>query len=266
MSSWAAWRTAATLSRAEQLGLLVGGLGQVLAEALLDLAEQLSSTAIGATSHLGLPAAFCSSSCAAQRLRISSWAIWRASSDRAPRRPPSRPPRPSRSRRPCRPRRGRAPTPSVSWRVGLMMNSSPMRPMRTAPTGPANGSSDGISAAEAPLMQRMSNGVHLVDGHHRRDDLGLVAVPLRPQRPDRPVGHACGQRRPVARARLALDEAAGDLARGVHALLHIHGEGEEVRPRTRRPARRPPSPAPPCRRSAPGPSRWPAWPACPSRS
>ena len=38
-----------------------------------------------------------------------------------------------------------------------MMNSSPVRPIRTAPTGPWKGRSDSISAAEAPLMQRMSN-------------------------------------------------------------------------------------------------------------
>ena len=37
-----------------------------------------------------------------------------------------------------------------------MMNSSPERPIRTAPTGPENGSSEIISAAEAPLRHRMS--------------------------------------------------------------------------------------------------------------
>ena len=46
---------------------------------------------------------------------------------------------------------------SLSCTVGLMMNSSPTRPMRTAPTGRWKGSSESISAAEAPLMQRMSN-------------------------------------------------------------------------------------------------------------
>ena len=75
--------------------------------------------------------------------------------------------------------------------------------------------------------------VHVIDREHRRDHLGLVAVPLGPQRPDRPVGHARRQGRAVARPRLALDEAAGDLARGVHALLDVHGQGEEVRPRAR---------------------------------
>jgi hypothetical protein len=31
-----------------------------------------------------------------------------------------------------------------------------MRPIRTAPTGPMKGNGETISAAEAPLMQRMS--------------------------------------------------------------------------------------------------------------
>ena len=39
---------------------------------------------------------------------------------------------------------------------GLTTNSSSIRAMRTAPTGPRNGSGDTISAADAPLMQRMS--------------------------------------------------------------------------------------------------------------
>ena len=75
--------------------------------------------------------------------------------------------------------------------------------------------------------------VHLVDREHRRDHLGLVAVALGPERPDRPVGHARRQGRAVARPRLALDETAGDLPGGVHPLLHVHREGEEVRPRAR---------------------------------
>ena len=39
---------------------------------------------------------------------------------------------------------------------GLITNSPSTWPMRTAPTGPMKGSGETISAAEAPLMQRMS--------------------------------------------------------------------------------------------------------------
>jgi hypothetical protein len=42
------------------------------------------------------------------------------------------------------------------------------------------------------------------------------------------VDHAGRQRRLLARAALALEEGAGDLARGVHPLLDVHGEREEV--------------------------------------
>ncbi len=48
---------------------------------------------------------------------------------------------------------------SIAASVGLMTSSSSIRPMRTAPTGPRNGSGETISAAEAPLMQRMSCAV-----------------------------------------------------------------------------------------------------------
>ena len=42
---------------------------------------------------------------------------------------------------------------------GLTTNSPSTWPMRTAPTGPMKGSGETISAAEAPLMQRMSCAV-----------------------------------------------------------------------------------------------------------
>ncbi len=68
--------------------------------------------------------------------------------------------------------------------------------------------------------------------HVRRQDgadhLHLVLVALRPERPDRAVDHPRGQDRPLGGAPLALEEAAGDLARGVHPLLDVDGEREEV--------------------------------------
>src|SRR4029453_15864207 len=71
------------------------------------------------------------------------------------------------------------------------------------------------------------------DDHVRRQDgadhLHLVAEALRPQRPDRAVDHPRGQDRPLGWAPLTLEEAAGDLPRGVHALLDVDGEWEEIR-------------------------------------
>ena len=85
-----------------------------------------------------------------------------------------------------------------------------------------------ISAAEAPFMASMSYGLHVVDRHRQRDQLGLVAPALGEQRADRTVDQARGERRLLAGATLALEERAGDLPGGVHALLDVDGEGQEV--------------------------------------
>ena len=71
-------------------------------------------------------------------------------------------------------------------------------------------------------------GMHVVDAHRRRDDLRLAVPALREQRPDRPVDHARGEDALLGGAALALEEAAGDLPGGVHALLDVHGQGQEV--------------------------------------
>ena len=70
--------------------------------------------------------------------------------------------------------------------------------------------------------------VLLVGREDRDDDLDVVLVALREERPDRPVGQAGGQDGGLRRPRLALDEAARDLARGVHPLLEVDRQREEV--------------------------------------
>ena len=70
--------------------------------------------------------------------------------------------------------------------------------------------------------------VDLVDRQRHADELRLTAPALREERPQRAVDHARDQRRLLAGAALALEERAGDLARGVHALLDIHRQREEV--------------------------------------
>ena len=70
--------------------------------------------------------------------------------------------------------------------------------------------------------------VLLVRRQHRDDALDVVLVARREERPDRPVGLASGEDRVLGRARLALDEAAGDLAGCVHPLLEVDREREEV--------------------------------------
>jgi hypothetical protein len=68
----------------------------------------------------------------------------------------------------------------------------------------------------------------VVHAHRRGDDLGLVGPALGEERPDRPVDHPGREDALLGRASLALEEAAGDLAGRVHALLDIDGEGQEV--------------------------------------
>src|SRR5204862_1483282 len=70
--------------------------------------------------------------------------------------------------------------------------------------------------------------VDVVDRHRVRHDLRLAAPALREERADRTVDHARGERALLSGTALALEEAAGDLARGVHALLHVDRQREEV--------------------------------------
>ena len=61
------------------------------------------------------------------------------------------------------------------------------------------------------------------------DHLHLVPEALRPEGPDRAVDHARGQDRPLGGAALPLEETAGDLPGGVHPLLDVDRQREEVR-------------------------------------
>ena len=69
-------------------------------------------------------------------------------------------------------------------------------------------------------------------GHVRRKDGGhdvhLLAEPAVERRTERPVDQPCGEGRGLARPALAAEEAAGDLADGVHPLLDVDREREEV--------------------------------------
>ena len=71
-------------------------------------------------------------------------------------------------------------------------------------------------------------GVLVVDRHGDRDELRLAVPALREERAQRPVDHARGERGLLARPALAPEEAAGDLARGVHPLLDVDRQRKEV--------------------------------------
>ena len=71
-------------------------------------------------------------------------------------------------------------------------------------------------------------GVLLVGAHDRDDDLGLVAEAVGERRAQRPVDQAAGQDGGVGGTALPAEEAAGDAPGGVHPLLDVDREREEV--------------------------------------
>ncbi len=72
-----------------------------------------------------------------------------------------------------------------------------------------------------------------IQRQHGRDHLHIVVEAIREQRPQRAVDEARGQGFLLGRTALALEEAAGDLARGVGLLDVVDGEGEEIAARHR---------------------------------
>ena len=67
-----------------------------------------------------------------------------------------------------------------------------------------------------------------IQREHGRDDLDFVEEAFGEQRADRAVDQARGQRFFFGRAAFALEEAAGDAARGVGLLDVVDGQREEV--------------------------------------
>jgi hypothetical protein len=67
-----------------------------------------------------------------------------------------------------------------------------------------------------------------IEREHGRDDLDLVAQALDEGRAQRPVDEPAGEDRVLGRTALPTEKRAGNPARRVHPLLHVHGEREEV--------------------------------------
>ena len=116
----------------------------------------------------------------------------------------------------------------LSSNVGCAIHSLPWRDRRTAPIGPSNGMPDTVSAADAPLIDSTSCGLHEVGTHDGGDDLHLVAEALGEARAQRTVGETAGEDGRLAGTTLTTEDAAGDLARRVHALLDVDRQREEV--------------------------------------
>ena len=67
-----------------------------------------------------------------------------------------------------------------------------------------------------------------IDRQDRRDDHDVVAEALLEERADRTVDLTRAERAVLGRTAFALDVAARDLARGVHLLFELTGQGEEI--------------------------------------
>ncbi len=83
------------------------------------------------------------------------------------------------------------------------------------------GGGDGAEDVGLVLLVRGEDGDH---------ELDVVLVALGEEGPDRAIGQARREGRRLRGPGLALDEAARDLARGVHPLFEFNGEREEVEP------------------------------------
>ena len=186
------------------------------------------SSAFGTSiSCLGLPAFFGSSTCAAHSFLIAECAM--SSASRISASGTSLAPHSTISTASSVPATTRSMSAVSSCSsVGLTTKLPSTLPIRTAPTGGR--------VRDVGDHQRGGRAVHrqdvvrvdLVHGKREVDELRLTAPALREERPQRTIDHARDQRRLLACAALALEERAGDLARGVHALLDIHRQREEV--------------------------------------
>ena len=148
--------------------------------------------------------------------------------------------------------------PSPSWsRVGFSTYSPSMKPTRAAPIGPMKGTPESVRAAEAATMATMS-------GSFSRSWASTVTTTwvsfLKPLTNSGRIGRSIRRETRVSfsrRAAFALEEAAGDLARGVGLLLVVDGQREEVEAGLGRSWRRRRWPAPWSRRRWPAPRRRP---------
>ena len=94
---------------------------------------------------------------------------------------------------------------------------------RTRPRDIADGDGRGSADHRGDIRRHI-----LLDGKHGRHNLHIVAHALVEQRAKRAIDEAGGQRRLLGRTALALDESAGNLANGIHLLLKIDAQREEI--------------------------------------
>ena len=102
-----------------------------------------------------------------------------------------------------------------------------------AETGPSKGMSRyGERGGGADRREHVGVVLH-VGGEDRDDDLDVVAEALGEERAQGAVRHAAGEDGVRGGTAFAAQEAAGDLADGVHALFEVDRQREEIDVRAR---------------------------------
>jgi hypothetical protein len=101
-----------------------------------------------------------------------------------------------------------------------------MRPMRPPATASAKGRGDSMTAAEAAVMESTS------DSFSWSEEMTLASTCTSSGRPlgnNGRIGRSMRRETRVSRtADFTAEEAAGDTARGIHALGIFHGQREEA--------------------------------------
>ena len=112
-------------------------------------------------------------------------------------------------------------------RSGSATHWPSMSATRTPATGPENGRPDDLGGRGRGVDRQHVVELVGVERHDGDDDLDLVAQALE-GRAQRPVDQPAGEDGVLGRAALAAEERAGDAPGGVHPLLDVDGQREEV--------------------------------------
>ena len=102
------------------------------------------------------------------------------------------------------------------------------RATRTPAIGPRNGIELTLECGRGAIESHHVVGVLAVHGEAGHDDMGLAPVAVGERGTKGTVDETTGQGGLLAGTALTTEERAGDLAHGVHPLLEVHGEWEEV--------------------------------------
>ena len=110
------------------------------------------------------------------------------------------------------------------------MNWPLTRPTRTAPIGPANGMSETVKRGRGAVDRENVGIVLAIRAEQDRNDLRVVKITGREERPERPIRHARSERFLFGRAAFAFEIAAGKFPDRRRFFAVIDREREPILP------------------------------------